>query len=98
MFLQTTDTAKSFTSGGGGEGGAVITANKDDRRVTPLRVFKEIGHNFQLICGDQTLLFFTGSRTISVCDCGDPNGYFKPNDDAFITVTKWVFCALTERK
>lgn len=40
------------------------------------------------VCGAHKLTFLAGSSAVSSRDCGDKNRYFKPNDDAFLTVTK----------
>lgn len=33
---------------------------------------------------------FMGSLTITICDCGNQNGYLKPNHDLLLTLTKWI--------
>ena len=43
-------------------------------------------------CCYQTQLFFSWSDNISICDRGDRNRYFKPNQDVFQLWTKWFLC------
>lgn len=33
-----------------------------------------------------------GSQTISICERGSQNSYFKPNHETFLTLAKWLLC------
>lgn len=41
-----------------------------------------------IFCGEQDLLFFIGSWTVSIRDSGEQNRYSKPNHCVFLTLTK----------